>query len=189
MSMLMNVARVIDMNTSSTSLKMMQTLYACTIASRLKNSRSKDEVREIATRDVPAWMTFFYLASVIEKVVGYCLDNATESTKKGFSLLKGEKEGRTLLKMLNPFNNEFKVRSFDDIKALKNIADPQNYKDLMRNKCGVYVTGLLASIAVLGILIPKINVAITRKKVLAEQQKKKAAAASTTNASNLNKTA
>lgn len=185
MNIIGSLPKILDQRTSDASVGAMKCLYACTILSRLSNSRSKEEVREIATRDVPAWMTFFYLAAVIEKSVGYCLDKITASAKTGISLLKGQKEGRSLLKMLNPLDGEYKVRSFEDIKSLKDVVDPQNYKDLMRNKCGVYAIGLLASIAVLGIIIPTINVVITRKKVMEKQNKMKEQAA----AANLNKTA
>ena len=74
--------------------------------------------------------------------------------------------------MLNPFT-KYRVRSFDDIKALENVIDPKNYKDLMRNKSTVFITGMAVAIAVLGLFIPWLNVQITRQQMLKKNQGKK----------------
>lgn len=77
---------------------------------------------------------------------------------------------KKFVQMLNPFGSH-KVRSFEDIEAVKNIIKPENFKELMRNKSITFIVGLASSIALLGLFIPWLNVQITRKEVLAKQQK------------------
>ena len=166
MSLGMNVVKTFDFNTGMAPGPQMKALYAGTISSRILASRSKEEFRETFTRDIPGWATLFYVASIVEESVGYVLDKFNPSSKKegAFSLIKGP-EGKTFLKMLNPFN-KYKVRSFEDIEALKKVATPENIKSLSRNKAIVFAVGMLSSIAVLGMFIPWINVQITRKEVM-----------------------
>lgn len=165
MSIPLEVARIVDFNTALPSTNMMKALYAGTVGARVSAARSKEEIREVATRDIPGWLTFFYGAAIVQNVVGYALDMLTETAKGGTALVKGPSTGKKFIQMLNPFT-KYKVRSFDDIKALEKVIDPKNYKDLMRNKSIVFMVGMAASIAVLGLFIPWLNVQITRKQIM-----------------------
>ena len=169
MSLGMNFARKIDFNAKLAPASQMKALYAGTIAARLVASRSKEEFRETFTRDLPGWVTLFYVASIVEKTIGYVLDKFSPASQKegAFSLIKGP-EGKNFFKMLNPFGKH-SVRSFEDIEAIKKVADKVNLKELSRNKAIVNLIGFIAPIAVLGLAIPWLNVQITRKEVLAAQ--------------------
>lgn len=173
MSLGMNAVTTFDFNTGMAPGPQMKALYAGTISSRILASRSKEELRETFTRDIPGWATLFYVASVVENAVGFVLDKLNPSCQKegAFSLIKGP-EGKNFLKMLNPFGKH-KVRSFEDIEALKKVASPENLKALSRNKAIVFAVGMLSSIAVLGMFIPWINVQITRKEVMEGNEKAK----------------
>lgn len=170
MSFMMNAAQKLDFSNSLAPKAQMKGLYAGTIAARLAASRSKEEFRETFTRDIPGWLTLFYLASIVENAVGFLLDKASPASqaKDGFSLIKGQGE-KSFLQMLNPLTKH-KVRSFQEIEFLKEVADPKNYKELRRNKAAVFAIGLLAPILTLGILIPWFNVQITRKQMLGEEK-------------------
>lgn len=175
MSLGMNVVKTFDFNTGMAPGPQMKALYAGTISARLLASRSKEELRETFTRDIPGWATLFYVASIVENAVGYLLDKLSPSCQKegAFSLIKGP-EGKNFLKMLNPLSKH-KVRSFEDIEAIKTAISPENFKALSRNKAIVFAVGMLSSIAVLGMFIPWVNVQITRKEVLNEGNKNNSA--------------
>lgn len=172
MSIINGLVHAVDFSTSLPSTNMMKGLYAGTVGARIGAARSKEELREVATRDIPGWVTFFYGASVIQNVVGYVLDKLTPSSANGVSLIKGPGSQKNFLSMLNPLT-KYRVRSFDDVKALKDTIDPKNYKDLMRNKSTVFVIGMAVAIAILGLFIPWLNVQITRKQMLNQDQGKK----------------
>lgn len=176
----MHAAKMVDFDNKLAPKNQMKALYAATIAARLAASRSQEEFRETFTRDLPGWLTLFYVASIVENAVGYLLDAASKSCSKdgAFSLIKGP-EGKNFLKMLNPFSPH-RVRSFKDIEALQEIANPENLKALKRNKAVVFAVGMLSSIAVLGVLIPWFNVQITRKEVLEEGKDHQKTAGNTT---------
>lgn len=175
MSLGMNVVKTLDFNTGMAPGPQMKALYAGTISARILASRSKEELRETFTRDIPGWATLFYVASIVENAVGFILDKLNPSCQKegAFSLIKGP-EGKSFFKMLNPFSKH-KVRSFEDIEALKKVASPENLKALSRNKAIVFAVGMLSSIAVLGMFIPWINVQITRKEVMENNEHGKTA--------------
>jgi hypothetical protein len=179
MSLGMRTLEYLDFNSPSTSRNQTKTLYSATIAARLAASRSKEEFRETFTRDIPSWATLFYVAGIVENALGFVLDKMSPASqsKEAVSLIKGPENTKNFLKMLNPFTKH-KVRSFDDIKALKGTISEQNFKELMRNKSAVFAVGMLAPIIVLGMFIPWLNVQITRKEVLEAENKEKSCKAS-----------
>jgi hypothetical protein len=176
-SMATGLAKAIDFSCKMPSTNMMKGLYVTTIAARLSSARSKDEIREVATRDIPGWLTFFYASSIVQNVIGYTLDKMAK-IPEGLTLVKGPKEGKSFMAMLNPFS-QYKVRSFDDINAIKNLPEmkPEILKTLTRNKSLAFILGILTSVAVLGICIPSLNVYLTRKSVAKKQAEQKAAQA------------
>lgn len=136
------------------------------------------EFKENMRRDVPGWLTLMCLAAMVENVAGTVLDSVGKVvTKSGeaVSLFKNA-EGLNFLQKMNPFGKA-KMRSFEDIeKGLAHVLDEKNITKLKVKKAGVYLTGLAASVAMLGIIIPKLNVKLAKAEV--EKQKEKLAAVS-----------
>lgn len=170
MSFGMKALDYLDFNSPYTPRNQVKVQYAATIAARLAACRSKEETRETMTRDIPGFFALLYIANIVEKSVGFLLDKISSASKQGMSLIKGPEAAKSFIQMLNPFGSH-KVRSFEDIEAVKNIIKPENFKELMRNKAIVFIVGLASSIALLGLFIPWLNVQITRKEVLEKQKK------------------
>lgn len=167
------VAKAMDFTCSQPSRNMMKGLYLGTIATRLALSRSQLEIRETLVRDIPGFLTFFYVAGIIQNVVGFGLDKLSKYGKNASTLIKGPGEGIKFTHMLNPVT-KYKVRSFADIENLQGIISKKNFDLLMRNKAIANVIGIGTSIAVLGIFLTKLNVKMTRKKAIEEQKKAEA---------------
>lgn len=169
MSIGLRIAKTMDFTCSSPSTNMMKGLYLGTIASRAGLARDKSEVRETLVRDIPGFMTFFYVAGIIQNVVGFALDKISKYGENASTLVKGPGEGKNFLQMLNPFT-KYKVRSFADIENLQGLISEKNLNLLKRNKSIANVIGLATSISVLGIFLTNLNVKMTRARALKEQQ-------------------
>jgi hypothetical protein len=150
-----------------TPVGQLKALATALVITRLAASRSPEEFRETAVRDTLAVGTLFYLGGLIEKISGYVLDKFFATPEKGIELIKGS-NAKTLLSMINPLDTH-RIRSFDDIEALKNIVSPNKLKQLKLHKSIVYLIGMVSSIAVLGIFIPWLNIRTTRKQMLEKQ--------------------
>lgn len=163
------------------SIPQFKAIYAFTIASRLMAARDKNELRESATKDFLGFVNWLILGDFVQKIV------AISSNKK----LTNYDEKLHGVGIINKFfNSKVKVKTHDEIlfEELKKIKIDKkelydvrgkmlsakalikkfgdllpNLKTRLRGKNIAQFSGYLYSAIVLGVLIPKLNIAITKK--------------------------
>lgn len=161
------------------SIAQFKAVYAFTIASRLFSSRSENELRESKTKDFLGYINWLILGDFVNKTIA-------SLSKHNLTNYDPNVHGKGILKRI--FNSKVKVKTHDEIlfEELKkhnmpksmltslngNILDSKqllklyydklpNLKARIRGKNIAQLSGYLYSMLVLGILIPKINIAIT----------------------------
>lgn len=163
------------------SIPQFKAVYACTIASRLMASRDKNELRESLTKDFLGFANWLILGDFVQKLV------ATFSNKN-LTNYDEKVHGKGLLRKI--FNLNVKVKTHDEIlfeelkkqkidyssicstdgkilsprELIKKFGDKlPGLKTRLRGKNIAQLSGYLYSAIVLGILLPKLNIAITNR--------------------------
>ena len=158
------------------TISQLKFIYGATIMSRFMSARNDNELKESATKDVLGFVNWLILGNFVQKLVAQGLDK---------DLIKQEKKGGILnwitsssLKTRNEvLHEELKDKAFKDGKAL-------NFKELMKavnnledkgitkaakKKLGILTLAQLAGYAysglVLGIGIPRLNIALTKRRL------------------------
>lgn len=163
------------------SIPQFKAIYGFTIASRLIAARDKNELRESATKDFLGYTNWLILGDFVQKIV------ATFSNKN-LTNYDEHKHGKGFFKKI--FNLKVKVKTHDEIlfeelkkskisnsslvgidgkmlsskeliKKFYNVLP--DLKSRIRGRNIAQISGYLYSAIVLGILIPKINIAITNR--------------------------
>ena len=159
------------------SIPQFKAIYAFTIASRIMAARDKNELRESVTKDFLGFTNWLILGDFVQKIVATLMN-------KNLTNYDERVHGKGLLKKI--FNTKVKTHdeiSFEELKKLKlkpkdirgidgKMLSPRelinkfndllpNLKSRLRGKNIAQVSGYLYSALVLGILIPKINIALT----------------------------
>lgn len=180
--------KIFDFTSSNAPKKAVMLLYSGTVATRLVCARDKYEFKETAIRDTLGWSSLFFASVMSEKAFAVGIENLCKvfgnKENKSFSLFKNaENKIPTLIEAFL----KHELKSFADIAAMtqkfKGAAEENAVKVLKNKKIASYLLSLGSAIAVLGILIPKINVALTRKSV---EEEKKSTAPTNSNPSNIN---
>ena len=163
------------------SIPQFKAVYAFTIASRIMSARDKNELRESVTKDFLGFTNWLILGGFVEKMVA-TLKNQSLTTydekvhgkgilNKIFNLnVKVKTHDEILFEELKKINIDYRNLCSVDGKMLpikdliKNFGDKlPELKARLRGKNIAQLSGYLYSAAVLGILIPKLNIYITNK--------------------------
>lgn len=133
-----------------TSGNVIKTVYASTLIGRFLASDSKDELRETATRDYLGFLNWLVFGGFAAKGVANILD------KERKNLFNISKEGKGVKHWLN----DLSLKSHNEIAAQgKEFAKKNMWKTNV-----AHVAGLAYSTLALGILLPKLNILITKHK-------------------------
>ena len=133
-----------------TSGNAIKTVYASTLIGRFLASDSKDELRETATRDYLGFLNWLVFGGFASKGMANLLDR---NRKNLFNI---SKEGKGIKHWLN----DLSLKSHNEIAAQgKEFAKKNMWKMNL-----AHVTGLAYSTLALGILLPKLNILITKHK-------------------------
>lgn len=133
-----------------TSGNAIKTVYASTLIGRFMASDNKDELRETATRDYLGFLNWLVLGGFAAKGVGNLLD------RKRNVLFNESKSGKGVKHWLN----EVSLKSHNEIASKGTEFAKKNMW-----KINVAQTaGLLYSTVALGVLLPMLNIFITKKK-------------------------
>lgn len=133
-----------------TSGNVIKTVYASTLIGRFLASDSKDELRETATRDYLGFLNWLVFGGFAAKGVANILD------KERKNLFNISKEGNGVKHWLN----DLSLKSHNEIAAQgKEFAKKNMWKMNV-----AHVAGLAYSTLALGILLPKLNILITKHK-------------------------
>lgn len=134
----------------TTSGNAIKTVYGALILGRFFASKDNTELRETVVRDYLGFLNWLVLGGFVAKGVGNLLD------KDRKALFNTSKEGKGVKHWLN----DVSLKTHSEIVA-------QGGKDIKKNlrKLNVaHISGLAYSALMLGILLPKLNISITKHK-------------------------
>jgi hypothetical protein len=133
-----------------TSGNAIKTVYASTLIGRFLASDSKDELRETVTRDYLGFLNWLVLGGFASKGIANLLDPKREN------LFNISKEGKGLKHWLN----DISLKSHNEIAVKgKDFAKKNMWKLNV-----AHASGLAYSTIALGILLPKLNIWVTKHK-------------------------
>jgi len=164
------------------TLEQFKFIYGAAIVSRLLMTRDKDELREALVRDTVGFVNWLILGGFVTKLTTYWMDkdkslikNAGGGIKDFFkwNLLTRDEVLQSRLKKLGVKTVENnKALTFKDLlKKLNEIAsgsgnaakDAKNIQSQLRKISTAQIAGYAYSCIVLGVLLPKLNIYMTRK--------------------------
>lgn len=134
----------------TTSGNAIKTVYGALILGRFFASKDNTELRETVVRDYLGFLNWLVLGGFVAKGVGNLLD------KDRKALFNTSKEGKGVKHWLN----DVSLKTHSEIAA-------QGGKDIKKNlrKLNVaHISGLAYSALMLGILLPKLNISMTKHK-------------------------
>ena len=134
----------------TTSGNAIKTVYGALILGRFFASKDNTELRETVVRDYLGFLNWLVLGGFVAKGVGNLLD------KDRKNLFNTSKEGKGVKHWLN----DVSLKTHSEIAA-------QGGKDIKKNlrKLNVaHISGLAYSALMLGILLPKLNISMTKHK-------------------------
>lgn len=134
----------------TTSGNAIKTVYGALILGRFFASKDNTELRETVVRDYLGFLNWLVLGGFVAKGVGNLLD------KDRKDLFNTSKEGKGVKHWLN----DVSLKTHSEIAA-------QGGKDIKKNirKLNIaHISGLAYSALMLGILLPKLNISMTRHK-------------------------
>ena len=132
-----------------------KTVYASTLVGRFLASDNIDELRETVTRDYLGFLNWLVLGGFFAKGVANILDPKRENIFKGKTNGKGIKNWLNNLSLKS--HNEIAVKGKDFAK-----------KNMWKLNVA-HISGLAYSTVALGILLPKLNIYVTKRKHKNEQ--------------------
>lgn len=171
----------LQFNGAVPSIPQFKAVYAFTIASRIMAARDKNELRESVTKDFLGFTNWLILGDFVQKLVAtFSNKNLTTYDEKThgkgilnkiFNLkVKVKTHDEILFEELNKIKPDFKELCGIDRKMLspkeliKKYSDKlPELKSRLRGKNIAQLSGYLYSAMVLGILITKLNIAITNR--------------------------
>ncbi|MBQ8635204.1 hypothetical protein IJ425_03530 [bacterium] len=133
----------------ATSGNTIKTIYGTLITGRLLASKDSTELRETVLRDYLGFLNWLVLGGFVAKGVGQILD------PKMTQLFNISKEGKGIKHWLK----DISLKSQKEI-----IAQGGNIKKNLKNLNIAQISGIAYSAIMLGILLPKLNIALTQNK-------------------------
>lgn len=158
----------LEFTSAITSGNAIKTVYTATLVGRFLAAKDETELRESATRDYLGFLNWLVFGGFVSKGVANLLD---KDRTKLFNIKSGAPTGegiKNTFAKIKYWLNEVSLKSHAEIsaKGLKFAKDEKNIWKLN----AAHVSGLAYSTIALGILLPKLNVAITKHKHKREKQ-------------------
>lgn len=140
----------LEFTSAITSGNAIKTVYTATLVGRFMASKNETELRETVTRDVLGFLNWLVLGGFAAKGVANLLD------KNKTSLFNIHKEGKGVRHWLN----DISLKSHAEIASKGNDFAKKNIWKLNV----AHTSGLAYSTVALGILLPMLNIAVTKHK-------------------------
>lgn len=148
----------LEFTSAITSGNAIKTVYTATLAGRFLAAENKTELRESATRDYLGFLNWLVFGGFVAKGVANLLDKGQKN------LFNINKKGEGVKHWLN----DVSLKSHAEIAAKGEKFAKKNIWKLNL----AHGSGLLYSTIALGILLPMLNIVITKKKHNAKQKEK-----------------
>ena len=150
-------AKKIEFTGPITGGNAIKTVYAATIIGRFMAADNGTELRESMTRDYLGFLNWLVFGGFVAKGVANLLD------KKGTTLFNFRKDGKGVKHWLN----DMSLKTHNEIAAKgKDFAKKNMWKLNL-----AHASGIAYSAVVLGILLPMLNVKVTKYKTKQQQKK------------------
>lgn len=162
-----DIINKLEFNGPATSGNAIKTIYGTLILGRIFASKDSTELRETNVRDYLGFLNWLVLGGFAAKGVGQILDSKQEN------LFNISKEGKGIKHWLSNVS----LKSQKEI-----IAQGGNVKKNLRNLNIAQLSGIAYSAVMLGVLLPKLNIWMTKNKKPKETTKE----IQTTNLKNIN---
>ena len=143
-------AKKLEFSGPVTSGNAIKTVYGANITGRFLAADDGDELRESMTRDYLGFLNWLVFGGFAAKGVGNLLD------RKGQNLFNYTKKGKGLKHWLN----EMSLKTHNEIAAKGSEFAKKNMWKLNT----AHTAGLAYSTIALGILLPKLNIWVTKRK-------------------------
>ena len=153
----MDLIKKLEFDGPATSGNAIKTIYGTLILGRIFASKDSTELRETNVRDYLGFLNWLVLGGFVAKGVGQAMD------KKQEKLFNISKKGTGI----NHWLKEVSLKSQKEI-----IAQGGNVKANLRKLNIAQMSGIAYSAIMLGILLPKLNIWMTRRNKSAEQTDK-----------------
>ena len=134
-----------------TSGNVIKTLYTATLIGRFMASRNRDELRESSTRDYLGFLNWLVFGGFVAKGVAQAAFDRGQNTL--FNVTEDGSKGA------KKWLNNVSLKSHEEIAAMGGEFVKKN----LRNRNIAQTSGLLYSGVALGVLIPLINIFVTKK--------------------------
>ena len=144
----MDLIKKLEFDGPATSGNAIKTIYGTLILGRIFASKDSTELRETNVRDYLGFLNWLVLGGFVAKGVGQALD------PKQMSLFNITKKG----KGINHWLKDISLKSQKEI-----IAQGGNVKANLRKLNIAQISGIAYSAIMLGILLPKLNIWMTRR--------------------------
>lgn len=144
-----DIINKLEFNGPATGGNAIKTIYGTLILGRIFASKDSTELRETNVRDYLGFLNWLVLGGFVAKGVGQILDPKKEN------LFNISKEGRGIKHWLS----DVSLKSQKEI-----IAQGGSIKQNLRKLNIAQISGIAYSAVMLGILLPKLNIAMTRSK-------------------------
>ena len=151
----------LEFTSAITSGNAIKTVYTATLAGRFLAAKNETELRESATRDYLGFLNWLVFGGFVAKGVANLLDKGQKN------LFNIHKDGQSVKHWLN----DIALKSHAEIAAKGEKFAKKNIWKLNL----AHGSGLLYSTLALGILLPMLNIAITKKKHREKHKEKQTA--------------
>lgn len=145
----MDLIKKLEFDGPATSGNAIKTIYGTLILGRIFAAKDSTELRETNVRDYLGFLNWLVLGGFVAKGVGQALD------LKQTNLFNITKEGKGIIHWLK----DVSLKSQKEI-----IAQGGNVKANLRKLNIAQISGIAYSAIMLGVLLPKLNICMTRKK-------------------------
>lgn len=140
----------LEFTSAITSGNAIKTVYTATLAGRFLAAENETELRESATRDYLGFLNWLVFGGFVSKGVANLLDKGQKN------LFNIQKEGKGIKHWLN----DISLKSHAEIAAKGKAFANKNIRKLNL----AHISGLAYSTITLGVLLPLLNIAVTRHK-------------------------
>ncbi|MCD8025030.1 MAG: hypothetical protein LUE64_05800 [Candidatus Gastranaerophilales bacterium] len=151
----LDIVSKLEFNGPATGGNAIKTVYGGLILGRIFASKDSTELRETDTRDYLGFLNWLVLGGFVSKGVANALDPKRET------LLNTAREGKGVKHWLS----DISLKSQKEI-----IAAGGNVKKNLRNLNLAQIAGIGYSALMLGVLLPKLNIAITKKSIKSKEK-------------------
>lgn len=158
----------LEFTSAITSGNAIKTVYTATLVGRFLAAKDETELRESATRDYLGFLNWLVLGGFVSKGVANLLDTDRSKLFNVKSEIPKGEGIKNVFAKIKYWLNDVSLKSYAEVAAKGKIFAEEDKNIWKLN--AAKISGLAYSTIALGILLPKLNIAITKSKHKHEKQ-------------------